>query len=296
MQLGITPWSLQGLNARTLSAQAKQAEALGYDSFWLPEGHFQQNNSFSAPLLLLAACCAATTQIKLATTSLLLTIRDPITCAEQVATLDQLSEGRLILGVGRGFDKRMLDTFGVDSRQKRAIFERHLLAMIDALKGQAIGEHKLYLSPQPVQRPHPPIWASAFGPKALAQAGRLGLPYLASPFVKPNALRDNFKLYEQAFLEEHQKTPCTKAAMRIIFISEKRDRALALEKSFINRFPESEGCIISGTQNDAKHALSALKQQTDINYVILSHIKLLDMSEDEHRTCAQALIEIAQTI
>ena len=99
MRLGLTPWDFDDRSAAALSQQASRAEALGYESFWLPENHFNPG-AIPDPLMLLAAVAAATKRIQLATTSYLLPLRNPLQAAEQVAVLDQLSGGRVLLGVG----------------------------------------------------------------------------------------------------------------------------------------------------------------------------------------------------
>ena len=80
---------------------------MGYDSLWVPESHFGAD-ALPEPLLLLAAMAAVTERIRLGTTSYLLTLRNAVQAAEQVAVLDQLCGGRLILGVGRGFSAPVL--------------------------------------------------------------------------------------------------------------------------------------------------------------------------------------------
>ena len=200
IHLGLTPWEFGKLDARSLCSQAQWAEAQGFESLWLPENHFGEN-ALPDPLTMLAAVAGATERIKLGTTSYLLTLRNPLQAAEQVAVLDNLSGGRLILGVGRGYAPDMLKAFHVPPSQKRRIFAWTLETMQAAWAGEKVSlsgkselvenpsqsaadtpqEEGVQVFPQPVQKPHPPLWVAAFGPKALAQAGRLGLPYLCSP-------------------------------------------------------------------------------------------------------------------
>jgi alkanesulfonate monooxygenase SsuD/methylene tetrahydromethanopterin reductase-like flavin-dependent oxidoreductase (luciferase family) len=171
---------------RETLALAEWADASGFESFWLPEGHLRPGAT-SAPLVTLAAVAARTERLRLGTTSLLLSIHDPARVAADVAALDQLSGGRVILGVGRGFEPALFRAFGVDPRDKRDRFDDALDAILGAWSGAGAAP-----SIAPLQSPHPPIWVAAFGPKGLAQAARRGLPYLASPIESFETLAANY--------------------------------------------------------------------------------------------------------
>ena len=110
LHLGITPWRLNAPSAASIGEQALFAEQHDYQSFWLPENHFGEG-ALPDPLMLLASAATTTHRIQLATTSYLLTLRNPLQAAEQVAVLDQLSGGRVLLGVGRGYAPEMLRAF-----------------------------------------------------------------------------------------------------------------------------------------------------------------------------------------
>lgn len=232
MRLGLTPWNFADPSAASLAAQASFAEACGYDSFWLPENHFNPR-AIPDPLMLLAGVAAGTRTIRLATTSYLLPLRHPLLAAEQVAVLDQLSGGRVLLGIGRGYSHPVLRAFDVAPASKRAQFEAVLQTMIAAWSGQTVGgssEAPLVLDPLPVQRPHPPLWVAAFGPKALAQAGRLGLPYLASPIETLAELHVNFERHHRAVAEAGHAPPERRPIMRTVFLSERAGLVAALRE------------------------------------------------------------------
>ena len=225
MHLGLTPWRISGqVDAHALARQAALAEEWGYESFWLPESHFAGDAAIPDPLMLLAAVSAATRTIRLATTSYLLPLRHPLQAAEQVAVLDRLSGGRVILGVGRGYQPTMFDAFEVSRKDKRRLFEACLATMQRAWKGEPVGAgpEEVRLSPLPVQEPHPPVWVAAFGPKALAQAGRLGLPYLASPMEPLGRLRENLLRHAEACDAAGVARPAEVPIMRTLFVSEDR--------------------------------------------------------------------------
>ena len=225
MHIGLTPWDFHDRSAKSLARQAEIGESLGYQSFWLPESHFTPN-AIPDPLMLLAAVAGATQRIRLGTTSYLLPMRNPLLAAEQVAVLDQLSGGRVLLGVGRGYDSATLRAFAVAPKEKRERFEANLQTMLRAWSGAPLAvdgvAEPIALDPLPAQHPHPPVWVAAFGPKALAQAGRLGLPYLASPMETLADLEANLALHRQAALAAGQGDIQVRPIMRCVFVGRRR--------------------------------------------------------------------------
>jgi len=229
LHIGVTPWGEdRSGSAQSLARQAERAEALGFRSFWLPESHFAGRRSMPAPLLLLAAAAVRTTRLQLATTSYLLTVRHPLHVAAEVAELDRLSGGRVILGVGRGFRSALFRAFDVPVKEKRDRFEASLAIIRSAWRGEAVAvdadDRPVMLAPLPVQQPHPPVWVAGFGPKAVAQAGRLGLPYLASPMESLAVLEENYARHRDARDPAAADEPLAVPILRNVFVS--RNRAL----------------------------------------------------------------------
>jgi alkanesulfonate monooxygenase SsuD/methylene tetrahydromethanopterin reductase-like flavin-dependent oxidoreductase (luciferase family) len=228
LHFGVTPWRTDASGAaESLAAQGERAEALGFSSFWLPESHFGVRGSLPQPLLCLAAVASRTRRIRLGTTSYLLPIRHPVQVAEEVAVLDRLSAGRVILGIGRGFRSELFSAFGVPSREKRDRFGAAVDAMLRAWRGEPVafdgeGGAPVLLAPLPVQQPHPPLWVAAFGPKAVEQAGRLGLPYLASPIEPLDMLIDNYERHRSVSAEA--RAACV-PVMRTVFVCDDAHKA-----------------------------------------------------------------------
>jgi alkanesulfonate monooxygenase SsuD/methylene tetrahydromethanopterin reductase-like flavin-dependent oxidoreductase (luciferase family) len=185
VRFGLTPWATDDADANMASE--------------LPESHFAPRGAYPAPLLLLAAAAARTKQLRLGTTSYLLPVRHPLQVAEEVGVLEQLSSGRVILGVGRGFQPILFEAFEVPAAEKRDRFEAALEVILRAWRGEPVGPGSdTRVNPLPRQEPHPPIWVAAFGPKALRQAGRLNLPYLASPLEPLARLIENHTIHREA--------------------------------------------------------------------------------------------------
>ena len=300
LHLGITPWQLGSLDADSLCGQAEAAEDWGYDSFFLPENHFNASIPIPDPMLLLAAVAARTRHIRLGTSSWLLPIRHPLLAAEQVAALDQLSGGRLILGLGRGYQAGMLEAFGVQQKDKRQRFEEILTTMIAAWSDKPVGDpqQSQVLTPLPLQQPHPPLWVAAFGPKAIAQVGRLGLPYLASPVETFDELSNNFSLHSEAVREAGHTVPDTVAIMRTVFISEDgaRCRQLREKMASLPRPPfRAEGsvtgadaCMI-GSATEVQAQITRYREQLGVNHLIAVRPRVPGIAEDWNRQSLERL-------
>ncbi len=228
LHLGLGPWGGDPRGptesfARLLE-QSLLAEQLGFQSVWIPEGHFQPGSLFSAPLVVLAAVAARTRRIRLGTTSFLLPVRHPIRIAEDVAVLDHLSGGRVILGVGRGFRRSLFEAFELAPSEKRDRFDEVLERVLSAWRGEPlphVRDRELRVTPRPLQRPHPPIWVAAFGPKALAQASRLGLPYLASPVEPLERLVENYARHREGLPAGVEPATLAVPAIRTVFVTQR---------------------------------------------------------------------------
>ena len=244
MEIAVTAWrSEDGWSAAALCGQAERAEAMGFHSYWLPENHFDGPHAIPSPLTLLAAAAARTRRLKLGTTSYLLPIRHPIQAAEEVAVLDQLSGGRVILGIGRGIQDAVFEVFGLSSRDKRARFKANLNTMLKAWRGEPVNEgssgNPVRLAPLPLQQPHPPLWVAAFGPLALQQVGGLGLPYLASPIEPLDSLAENYALHARAAADAGHRLAATVPVMRTVFITPTRSLATRVKEKLAKTLPPS---------------------------------------------------------
>lgn len=308
LHLGITPWDLaQDQSARWLTEQAVFAEALGFESFFLPESHFGGRGTLPDPLMLLAAVAAATAQIRLGTTSLLLPVRHPLQAAEQVAVLDQLSEGRVILGIGRGYAPALYRAFDVPLKDKRRKFEHCLAIMRRAWRGEPVVEGDgdspaSMLYPLPVQQPEPPLWVAAFGPKALAQAGRLGLPYLASPMETHGVLLENYAQLAVAAREAHQHVPVIVPVMRTVFVSEDQQvlaqvrGLLAAQQlpSLARQLPNErlDERVIVGTQKEVQQQIETYRAAIGMTHLIATRLRVGGIEDERLRRSLRLLAEM----
>lgn len=279
--LAVTGWTRgSGWGADALCRQAETAQAMGFHSFWIPENHFGDHRSIPSPLTLLAAVAARTDKIRLGSTSYLLPIRHPLLAAEEVAVLDQLSNGRVILGVGRGIQGTVFEAFNIRPGDKRKLFQANLAVMLSAWRGEPIlhgaDGKPVCLAPLPVQRPHPPVWVAAFGPLALKQVASLGLPYLASPIEPLEVLAQNYDSYHQALQDAGQPPVSTIPVMRTIFISDSRSLARELRSRLERSVPAAvrtadlavEDWGIIGDRSYVRDKLSEYVERLGISHLI----------------------------
>lgn len=156
--------------------QACYADELGFDSVWLTEHHFSRHGIVSDSLAVLAHLAARTEHVRLGTAVSVLPLHNPLRLAETAATVDQLSAGRLDLGVGRGYQIGEFTGFGVDMAEKKDRFDEaiEVLRRSWLSDGPFTHDGKYFRyedaapQPRPVQQPHPPIWVATDSPDGLA--------------------------------------------------------------------------------------------------------------------------------
>jgi alkanesulfonate monooxygenase SsuD/methylene tetrahydromethanopterin reductase-like flavin-dependent oxidoreductase (luciferase family) len=169
-------------------AQIDAAEAWGLDAMWLAELHFAPERSvLAAPLNIAAAIAARTKRIKIGIAVQVLPLCHPLRLAEEAATVDQISRGRLILGVGRSGVVRTYEAYGVPYEESRDRFAEALDIIRQAWTGEPFSHHGQYhdftdvaVVPTPYQRPAPPIRMAAQTAETFPMIGELGLPVFAT--------------------------------------------------------------------------------------------------------------------
>lgn len=164
-----------------LLQQIAFAEELGFDSIWLTEHHFVADGYTPSPVPLMAAIAARTRRVAISTDILILPLYHPVKLAEDIATIDILSNGRVMLGVGSGYRDEEFAAFGTN-RSERASRMEEGLAILRGCWGSGpfsfAGRHyrldRVDVRPKPVQQPHPPLWVAATAAPAARRAARFG--------------------------------------------------------------------------------------------------------------------------
>ena len=165
--------------------RCRAAERFGFDSVWVSEHHFVDDGYMPSLLVLCAAIAQATSRVDIGTAVLLAPLYDPLRLAEDAATVDLLSEGRLILGLGAGWRPEEFDVLGVPLSE-RAARVRETVAILRGAWGPGAFSHagavyrydNVNVTPKPA-RPIP-IWLGGFAPAAIRRAGRIADGFLGS--------------------------------------------------------------------------------------------------------------------
>jgi alkanesulfonate monooxygenase SsuD/methylene tetrahydromethanopterin reductase-like flavin-dependent oxidoreductase (luciferase family) len=210
--------------------QIVYAEELGFDIAWLAELHFYRPFSIlSSPLILAAALAQRTRRIRLGTAVVLLPLQHPLRVAEDAATVDLLSQGRLELGVGRGAIALHFQGFNVSIEESRERFEEALTILerawtqeTSAFTGKYWQVPDTAVVPTPLQTPHPPLRLAANSPETAAFAGERGYPVFVASVINPfPKLSDQIAIYRRAFRAAgHPAKQADVAAMFPVYVAD----------------------------------------------------------------------------
>ncbi len=208
-------------------AQIELADKLGYDYAWEVEHHFLEEYSHSsAPEVFLAAASQRTKQIRLAHGIIQLTTNHPARVAERVSTLDLLSHGRVEMGIGEGASTTELHPFDVRFRDKRAVWEDAVKALMPMFTSEAWEYHGEYFDfplrnvlPKPYQKPHPPLWVACSQLDTIEMAGQRGMGALGFQFVSGEMAHAWVNTYYNAFVKRQEKLAEYQANPNIALVS-----------------------------------------------------------------------------
>ena len=186
------------------------AEACGLDGAWLAEMHFTPDRSvLSSPITIASSIATRTKRLRIGMAVYVLPLNNPLRIAEEVATVDQISEGRFDFGIGRSGFARSYDIYGVPYDESRDRFREALAIILRAWEGEPFSYDGQYyqvsnatVAPQPYQRPHPPFRMAATTAETFPRAGADGYPiFVGLRGMDIPELRDNLKQYRAAWQE-----------------------------------------------------------------------------------------------
>ncbi len=215
-----------------LRAYLARAEALGFECAWTQEAVLGTMPCLS-PIEVLTYAAACTFRLRLGCAVFVTPLHNPVHLAKSLSTLDQLSRGRLEVGVGTGGRHRMFSAFGVDPTRLVARFTEGL-ALMRALwtqprvtfDGQFWQLRDAGMEPKPFQKPGPPIWFGASHPDALRRAVRLGDGFFGAGASTTAEFADQMKVVREALASQGRDPASFPIAKRVyVAVDDDPDRA-----------------------------------------------------------------------
>jgi probable F420-dependent oxidoreductase len=235
---------------------ARDAEALGLDSVWVGDSPLARPRADA--LMMLAAVAAQTERVVLGTAVLLPALRHPIVLAHELATLDRIAGGRLIVGAGGGFSypitEAQFEAIGVPFRTRVSRLEECIEAMRLLWRDDAVsfhGRHYAFedvsLAPKPQQAGGPSIWLAGGGGPALRRVGRIGDGWLPYP-PTAEAYAADWSVIRKAAREEGRPGAVVPAMYATVCVDEEPERAAETLRASIERYYEVPLEVIQAIQ------------------------------------------------
>ena len=216
-------------------AFVRAADRFGYDSV-TKTAHYSAHPWQMLQLVpMLARFTAEAPRLRLNAGVVLLPLLSPLHVAEEFATLDVISGGKIILGVGLGYRDVEFKAFGVPRAQRARRFEANLVAIKRlwtedkvSMKAGHFELDEASCLPKPLQRPHPPIWVGANADRAVERAARMGDCWYIGPGVETAALERQMELYRRALDAAGKPFPAEMPMRREVFVAKTRAEAIRL--------------------------------------------------------------------
>lgn len=224
------------LDIAALRRYLQRADALGFDSLWVAEQMFGPGPRLDA-LSLLTYAAALTTRPQLVAGIVLSALRSPVLLAKAVSTLDHLSGGRAVLGVGLGGDTSVYPALGYPSEGRGQRFDAGLRLIKRLWSEVSVTDENEFwtirdqmMEPKPLQKPHVPLWFGGSNPKALSRAVNLGSGWIGAGAAPPARFAEEYALLQRT-LEEAGRDPGGFVVAKRLYVAVDRDRARALTRA-----------------------------------------------------------------
>ena len=220
------------INVELIREFLARAEELGYDSLWVQE-QIISDSAILEPVVLLTYAAALTSKPRLGTSVLLTVIRNPVQLAKSLASLDQLSHGRLIAGVGIGGPHVPEAVFGVPGERRARRFVEGLQVMKAfwtqpraTVNGEFWRFENVPMEPKPAQKPHPPLWFGARDAVGLRRAVRHGDGWMGAGSASAAEFVSQVGLMRR-LLDEAKRDPASFAVSKRVYLAVDDDRSRA---------------------------------------------------------------------
>lgn len=222
-----------------------EAEALGYDSIFVVEHHFTGYGQVSASLNLLTWAAARTTTLRLGTAVIVVPWHNPVLLAEQAATIDLLSGGRLDFGVGKGYRHAEFASFCIPQEEADERFDEGLAVIVKSWTSEERFSHHgkfwhfedIVVEPPTAQKPHPPIWMGAGSPASIRKIAQRGFKLLLDQHASMEVTIERFNIYKTEVEKLGRRfDPMDVGVSRAFFVARTaEEKAKAVEARFANQ-------------------------------------------------------------
>lgn len=235
-------------------------EQLGFESAWTQENVLSSSPQLS-PLEAMTYAAACTQRIRLGCAVFVSTLHLPVHLAKSLASLDQLSGGRVDVGVGTGGKHRQFAAFGMTPERYVARFAEGVQIMKAlwtqdrvTFDGEFYQLTDVAMEPKPAQKPHPPVWFGANGEHALRRAVRLGDGFFGAGSTPTQRFEEQVPIVRAA-MAEYGRDEFPIAKRLYIAVDDNADRARtrindAMEQVYGRRVPDIEAAAVAGTPSD----------------------------------------------
>ena len=190
-----------------------QVEGLGFDSVWAIEHHFTDYTMCPDPVQFLTYMAGRTQRVKLGTSVIVLPWHDPMRVAEQISMLDHLSNGRMILGFGRGLARVEYDGFRIDQGEGRERFVEYAQLLLEGLErgylegGALTQQPRRDIRPMPLKSFKGRTYAAAVSPDSMPIMAKLGVALLVIPQKPWDVVKQDFAIYSDVYVKENGCAP-----------------------------------------------------------------------------------------
>jgi alkanesulfonate monooxygenase SsuD/methylene tetrahydromethanopterin reductase-like flavin-dependent oxidoreductase (luciferase family) len=224
-------------------AMAVEAEERGFDSIWSVEHHFTDYTMCPDPLQFLTYVAGKTSTIQLGTGVVVLPWHDPMRVAEQITMLDNLSGGRLILGIGRGLARVGYEGFGVDMNTSRERFVETAEAVLSGLEqgyveyeGDLVSQPRRDIRPAPQRSFKGRTFAAAVSPESMPIMAKLGIGLLVIPQKPWDVVEQDFATYHDVYRTTNGVEAPAPLCGGFCFVDESADRAEEMAYKYIGGY------------------------------------------------------------
>jgi alkanesulfonate monooxygenase SsuD/methylene tetrahydromethanopterin reductase-like flavin-dependent oxidoreductase (luciferase family) len=220
--------------------QARLARDIGFDA--VAAGHHYLSPPYQSlqSLPFLARLAAETGGMELCLSVLLLALLNPVQTAEEVASLDIMSEGRVVFGIGLGYRAVEYEAFGVSPRDRvprmleaLALIKRLWTEEVVTFEGRFFRVSNATCTIRPVQKPYPPIWIAANADPAVVRTARLGHPWFVNPHAALPTIARQWQRYKQALAEANQPMPDARPIALELHVAPTHEEAVETARPFL---------------------------------------------------------------